>query len=171
MTLFQYCPHCAHKGFLPTESNAYTCDACGFHYHHNIASAAGALLQDDQGRILFVRRAKNPHQGKLGIPGGFVSPGESAEETVRREVEEELGLQLGPLQYLASFPNVYPYRGIDYQVLDLYFTGRVPSLEKVVTSDEIAGYVLLPLAEVRLEDLAFDSLRAALQYLVRPNRM
>lgn len=163
--LFRYCPHCASPDFKSVAETAFACGACGFYYHHNIATAVGALLRDERGRLLFLRRAKDPHAGKLGIPGGFVSPGETDEETVRREVREELGLELGELEYVGGFPNVYPYRGVDYQVLDLYFRGCVPNLAGVVLSDEVAGYELHDPAAVDPAEIAFASLRTALTRL------
>ncbi|MGH3385182.1 MAG: NUDIX hydrolase [Nocardioidaceae bacterium] len=52
----------------------------------------GALVHDDQGRLLVVLRAHDPGAGQWSIPGGRVEPGESDPVAVAREVREETGL-------------------------------------------------------------------------------
>jgi ADP-ribose pyrophosphatase YjhB (NUDIX family) len=54
----------------------------------------GALVHDDEGRLLVVRRAREPGAGQWSVPGGRVEPGESDEAAVAREVLEETGLHV-----------------------------------------------------------------------------
>ena len=54
----------------------------------------GALVRDDAGRLLVVRRARPPGAGLWSVPGGKVEPGEREEDAVRREVLEETGLDV-----------------------------------------------------------------------------
>ena len=51
----------------------------------------GALVHDDEGRLLVVRRANEPARGRWSVPGGRVEPGEADADAVRREVLEETG--------------------------------------------------------------------------------
>jgi mutator protein MutT len=53
---------------------------------------AGAVIRDDEGRLLMVRRANQPAQGTWSLPGGRVEPGESLSQAAAREVREETGL-------------------------------------------------------------------------------
>lgn len=57
----------------------------------------GAIVTDEVGRVLLVRRANPPAQGMWSIPGGRVEPGEADEQAVVRELLEETGL-LGVVQ-------------------------------------------------------------------------
>jgi ADP-ribose pyrophosphatase YjhB (NUDIX family) len=54
----------------------------------------GALVYDDQHRLLVVRRANEPGRGLWSIPGGRVEPGEDDPTAVAREVAEETGLEV-----------------------------------------------------------------------------
>ena len=54
----------------------------------------GALVHDDDGRLLVVRRGREPGRGLWSVPGGRVEPGESVGVAVEREVLEETGLHV-----------------------------------------------------------------------------
>jgi 8-oxo-dGTP diphosphatase len=54
----------------------------------------GALVHDDEGRLLVVRRAHAPGAGQWSVPGGRVEPDETDLDAVRREVLEETGLHV-----------------------------------------------------------------------------
>ena len=121
--LFRFCPRrgVAGPAIIGLEI-PLRCAACGRSTSSTRTVAAAAFIFDSQGRALFVRRAKEPNAGKLGVPGGFIDFGESAEEGLHREVREEVGIAIDRLAFLASFPNEYHYREVTYPVIDLYFT-------------------------------------------------
>ena len=54
----------------------------------------GALVHDDEGRLLVVRRGRPPGEGQWSVPGGRVEPDESDQQAVAREVLEETGLHV-----------------------------------------------------------------------------
>lgn len=160
---FRFCPHCGKQGITLHPDHALRCDGCGFVLFINVATAVGAIITDERGRILLLRRGYEPAKGKLGAPGGFVSPGEGAEEALIREVKEETNLEVTSVRYLCSFPNRYPYKEILYTTTDLYYVCSVRSLASLQAMDEVESCALLDPAEIRQEELAFDSLREALR--------
>ena len=60
----------------------------------NVVLAASAVVTDRAGRVLLVKRGKEPQKGRWSVPGGSVEPGETLEEAAAREVLEETGLQV-----------------------------------------------------------------------------
>jgi len=163
MSYFKHCPICGSKQFVEKEPNVLVCGDCDFHYHHNPVVAVAAILPDSSGRILLIRRANNPAKGRLGMPGGFVDIGETAEGALKREVKEEVNLDLSSLEYLSSHPNDYLYRERVVPVLDLFFVCRVNSWDGAAVSSEVDGLVFRELAGIDPTELAFSSMRTALE--------
>ena len=67
----------------------------------------GALIFQG-GRILMAQRGKQPLMGLWSLPGGLVEAGERLEEAVRREVREETGLEVEPLDVVEIFERIMP---------------------------------------------------------------
>jgi 8-oxo-dGTP diphosphatase len=59
-------------------------------------AVSAAIFRD--GRVLIVRRARPPAHGLCTLPGGGVELGETLEQAVIREVREETGLAIAPLE-------------------------------------------------------------------------
>ena len=143
------------------------CGGCGWRLFQNVAAAAAVLLVDPEGRLLWVRRGIDPGRGLLGLPGGFIDAGESGEAAAARELHEETGVRLAAdtLRFLMSVPNRYPFDGLIYPTLDLYFTAALPAdVSAAVPADpEVTGLVWRSPASLRREELAFEAGWVALQ--------
>lgn len=83
------------------------CSACLNVYFPQIAPAVIVAVEKD-GRILLARNARN-RNGMFGLVAGFVSAGESLEDAVRRELAEEVAIEVDDITYKGSqawpFPN------------------------------------------------------------------
>ena len=89
---------------------------------------------------MLVTRGIEPDYGKLDLPGGFIDPGETAENAVVRELKEELGLEVDDVEYLSSAPNEYLYSGITIYTLDMAFKIRAKNLDGLRAMDDILDY-------------------------------
>ncbi len=69
-------------------------------------AGVGAIVLDDELRVLLVRRGQEPLLGEWSLPGGALELGERLEDGVRREVFEETGLEVEPLEIVAVFDHI-----------------------------------------------------------------
>jgi ADP-ribose pyrophosphatase YjhB (NUDIX family) len=164
LALFRYCPKCGSPRFAEHNSKSKQCQDCGFVYYANVCAATAAfILRTRNGReeMLAVRRAKEPAKGTLDLPGGFIDMYETAEEGMRREIEEETGLKVEQIQYLFSSPNVYLYSGMGVHTLDMDYIARVPENIKVHAGDDAAACVWIPLDEINPDEFGLTSIRHA----------
>lgn len=142
----------------PTGLKLRHCENCGFELYLNVAAAVTALIADERGRLLVVVRAEDPCKGMWDLPGGFADPGESAEDALRREVAEELGLEIVSARFLCSHPNTYEYMGVRYATLDLGFVCEIADLHAAEpSSGEIAQVMFIAPAEVDPSKFGFLS--------------
>ena len=160
---FRHCPACGRTLPPPSQPNAVHCSDCGFLYFISLTVAVGVIIARPDGVVLFVRRGKEPEKGKLALPGGFIEMGETAEISLRREVIEEVGLHIGPLEYLCSEVNAYDFCSITYPVLDLFFVAQVGQTADPKALDDVAEVCWLDPARVAPAEIAFPSVRAAVR--------
>jgi ADP-ribose pyrophosphatase len=161
--LFRHCPRCGTPARTPEPKRPFECAACGLHYYFNPAVAVAAVLVGPDGRVLLLRRAKDPGKGLFGLPGGFVDTGEKAEDALRREILEEVNLRVDSLEYIGSGTNQYVYREVTYPVLDFFFVARTTDISSIAALDDVESIEWHDPAHVRSEEVAFASNARALK--------
>ena len=70
-------------------------------YRNPVFGVDGIMIQD--GRVLLIERGNEPFAGMYALPGGFMDHGETSEEAVVREVEEETGLRAEVLDLVGAY--------------------------------------------------------------------
>jgi ADP-ribose pyrophosphatase YjhB (NUDIX family) len=107
--------------------------------HRPIVSAHAVIIQD--GRVLLIRRGRPPGEGRWSAPGGRVEPGEPARETVRRELQEECGIEVEVGEALEVIDNILPGSAPDgaaEHYVVLYFQAELLSGQPRAGSDAAA---------------------------------
>ena len=133
MDRWRYCPRCAAE--LEHAFERVECPACGFVSHANSESTACALVADASGRLLLVRRARDPYLGTWDLPGGFLEEAEHPLDALRRELLEETGLEVEPLDFVGAWLDRYGDGPDAPTTLNLYWTARVMGGEPVAGDD------------------------------------
>lgn len=165
MDYLKFCPKCGNESLNWDGEKKWNCKVCDYVLFHNVAGAVAVVMKCGD-EILLTRRNQEPKKGKLDLAGGFVDPKESAEETCARELFEEMkmGIDISKLKYLASLPNIYEYKNIIYNTLDLFY--EYESDEKFEVNleiSEISETVWLKIQDINPDDIAFDSQRIFLE--------
>lgn len=106
------------------------CDNCGMEHFPRVDPAVIMLVHDGGDRVL-LGRSKHFPPGMHSVLAGFVEPGESLEETVAREVYEEVGVRVRDLQYRGSQPWPFP------QSLMLGFVAEARETSLKINTNEI----------------------------------
>jgi NAD+ diphosphatase len=101
-----YCSRCGAEMAHGADMNTKECRGCGFVSFPRISPAVIVLVERD-GKALLARGARF-NQELYSVLAGFVEPGETLEETVQREIEEEVGIQVKNIRYFGSQPWPFP---------------------------------------------------------------
>lgn len=115
-------------------------------------TADGVLIE--AGKVLLVRRGREPEQGMLALPGGILEYGEKLEECVVREVREETGIEtrIKRMVGVLSDPDRDPRGHFVTVVYELERTGG-----ELIAGDDAADAGFFPVQD--LPPLAFDHAR------------
>ena len=127
----QRCPRCGAATRPEHAGHTRRCEADGTEHYPRTDPAVIMLVVDDDDRLLLGRQTTWP-EGRFSTLAGFVEPGESLEAAVRREVREEVGIEVDAVTYLGSQPWPFP------SSLMLGFTARARSTRVTRYDGEIA---------------------------------
>jgi ADP-ribose pyrophosphatase YjhB (NUDIX family) len=149
----RYCPRCAQPAEI-AYPRSLSCPHCGYGAYYNPKPVAAAIPTTPQDEIILLRRAFEPGKDLWTFPGGFVDLGESVEEAARREVKEELEIDvtLGPVLNVYSRPE-------DRVVLIVYTATTTGTPRTTMEATEVHAFASHALP---WDELAFWSTERAL---------
>jgi NAD+ diphosphatase len=101
-----FCANCGTRSIVVEAGYSRRCPNCGV-AHFPRTDPVVIMLVENEGRLLLGRRAGWPHP-RYSVLAGFVSPGESLEEAVAREVREESGIDVYDPSFVTSQPWPFP---------------------------------------------------------------
>lgn len=155
-----HCPRCG----APPEIDfprSIRCPRCGYGAYYNPKPVACAIPEAPDGRLWLLRRGFPPSAGRWSMPGGFVDLGESVEAAARREVMEEMAIEIE----LTRLIGVYS-RPEDRTVVVVYAASARGTPTQTEEAPEVRAFAP---TEIPWQALAFWSDERALrEHLARP---
>ncbi len=127
----RFCPRCGTALRPRADGRALHCEGCGAEHFPRLEPAVIMRVTDADDRILLGRQPTWPER-RFSVLAGFVDPGESIEDAVRREVHEEVGVDVGEVAYLGSQPWPFPAS------LMLGYAAHATTTQLHLVDDEIA---------------------------------
>lgn len=102
-----FCPECA-APLAKQSDTKYECPK-GHPYYNNPRTACSIIFINDHGELLYAKRAHEPARGKYDFPGGFLDYGENGYQAAKREIREELGVEItrDNLELIDTSANYY----------------------------------------------------------------
>ena len=162
------CPVCAgalatvvaEPGAQPHRSCTGSCER---EWYANPKPTANVLVQRaDDGRLLLVRRAREPFLGAWDIPGGFVEDGEECEDAARRELLEETGLTVRLTGLVGVYGDVYGGDRGDH-TCNIFWTGEALDPDAASPASDVSELGWFAIPDLPADDeLAFRCVPRAL---------
>ncbi|MCX7986106.1 MAG: NUDIX domain-containing protein [Bacteroidales bacterium] len=166
--VFRFCPRCGTRSLGYDNEKRFNCSSCNFVYYLNAATAVAVIVRLPDGQIILTQRRFEPAAGKYDLPGGFVDMGERAEIAAIREVKEEINIDLRveKLEFLASFPNTYEYKGICYYTCDIAFVAHYDGPAIFEANDDVQKVMIVQPSQIDFDIISFDSIRNILRLYI-----
>lgn len=148
----RHCPYCGGRLHAREAGHVLHCDACGREQFPRTDPAVIMIVAhgepgSEDERCLLGRGALWP-EGRFSTLAGFAEPGETLEDTVRREVLEEVGVSVGEVEWFGNQPWPFP------SSLMLGFLARATTTEIVLDEKEMADARWFTRAEMKAESEA-----------------
>lgn len=103
---FTYCPHCGEKLILKEigdEGKIPFCQKCGVPLWDMFTTSVICAVVNEQNEVALIKQSYGDTERYVCV-AGIMKIGESAEETAKREIKEEIGLEVQSLQFIKSYP-------------------------------------------------------------------
>lgn len=171
MKNWKFCPKCGSKKITESGERSIKCEACGHESYDNTAAAVAAVITDGDGKLLVTKRKYEPAQGTLDLPGGFVEFDETGEEALKREVHEELGIELTDIKYYCSMPNVYRWGEDEVHTLDMFFSAKMQNESQIKPMDDVCEAIWIEKEELKEEDFGLKSIRKTISMITGKNNL
>ena len=147
--LNRYCGKCASPMTRSSEERLLCCDSCGTTKYPNISPAMIVAITNKD-KLLMTRYANGPYKN-LALVAGFMEIGETLEDTVKREVMEEVGLKIKNLRYFKSQPWAF-----SQSVLMGFFADLDGSDEVKIDTKELSEATWFSRDEIPLNKTSFS---------------
>lgn len=159
--IYKLCPKCAAK-LVPQKENFLLCSSCKFHLFINPIPTNAAIIENEKGEVLLVKRRFDPKKGCWDFPGGFIHPDEEVEISTIREIKEELNVDIKIIKIVGIYEDRYLYQGISESTLNILFSAKIIN-GKLKADDDISGFKFFKKTDLLKQRIAFDWMREGIK--------
>lgn len=140
------------------KANLLICAKCKFHFYINPLVCNAVIIENEKGEILLVKRKYAPKKDYWDWPGGFIEPEEDLDESVKREIKEELGVEIEIQKIVGVYKGDYEYQKILYPSIGIAVSARILTGE-IKPTDDISAFKYFKPAEIFTMELAFEFIK------------
>jgi len=151
--MYKFCSICGGRLKKDKRGNL-ACIKCSFiNFRNPRPTATGLILYKN--RLLLTKRGKAPFKGWWDLPGGYVERGETAEQALKREIEEETGLDIKIKNVFGTYSGTASFGADKYWILSIVFFAQAQS-QSLQANDDISDSRWFAKSEIPSK-IAFDS--------------
>lgn len=165
---YKFCPVCGNRLTVKYFDNKkrLVCQnkKCHYIFYQNSKPTATTLITNKSGQILLVKRGIKPKFGYWDLPGGFLEEGEHPEDCLKREMKEELGVNVKIINLLGIYTDKY-YLKHFLSTLNFYYLSKIIK-GKIKPADDISEARWFARNKLP-KNLAFKNNKQALQDWLR----
>lgn len=160
---FKFCLKCGSKVKL-SNSRYFACNKCGFHFYINPLPTNAVIIENKKGQILLVKRGVEPKKGLWDLPGGFIEPEETLENSVSREIKEELNISVikNTIKIIGVYPDTYDYLGVREPTLTIVVCCNIKK-GQISPQDDVSEFKFTKKENVVSEKIAFYAVKKGLK--------
>lgn len=158
--VYKFCLRCG--GELNEKYDYLECSSCGFHFYINPSPCNAVIIENERREILLVKRKLEPQKGTWDLPGGFLKPAESWVDSIKREIREELHVEITVDRIVGIYEDTYLYQGIKNPTLLVTATAKIVGGE-LRADDDVSDYKYFSREDVLKQDIAFKGVYKSLE--------
>jgi NAD+ diphosphatase len=159
--IFNFCPECGGK-CNKTGAKRFDCQVCQKSWFDQPEAAVAAIIRNRNGEILFIKRKLDPAKGTWSVPGGFVDNYEPLETALKREVNEEAGVNIHHIRYFESLTNDYVFKDYTFPIVIAVFTAESEDPGKTNDQKEVAEVFWVKPTAVDPEKIGLPDVKQAM---------
>ena len=124
----------------------------------NFEIIARAVIVDDNKLLLCKRKDRDYYF----LPGGHVEFGEKAEDALKREIKEELGVEAGDVKFIGAMENFFTEDGTPHHEFNIFFTASL-SANKIESCEEHICFHWADAANLARENIVPEKLKDSIK--------
>jgi 8-oxo-dGTP diphosphatase len=118
------------------------------------ALTVDGVIFDDSGKLVLIRRKNPPFKGQLALPGGFVENNETTEDAIRREIKEEVGINVKIKRLIGVYSD--PSRDPRQHIVSVVYELEAESMKLKAGDDAAAVELVVPEKILKSGTIGFD---------------